>query len=278
MVRFKTQHFKAGAIGYIDDNNLVQAFPANTPKEIIQVSAQKTFSAWEGLLHATDGKLSTSKCIHYSWQWKWHDGIPSIENIPCPVQEDDGKIGADHKPAEEPTKYLGIRWAPDGSLAEEYMYRKEEAEAFAASMKQSTLTQTEAWIAYTAIWEAKTRYYAPICTFTQKEWETLQSIVLHEFLPKIKVNRNSPRCIVNSPINRGGIGITPAYTQHGYEMVKYMLTAFRNKSPQARLLGISASYLYLEAGQQAQVLKGKCPEYLSSNTWLEKLWTFLSKN
>ena len=69
----------------------------------------------------------------------------------------------------------------------------------------------------------------------------------------------------------------PAYAFHGYEMVNYLENAIRKHNTRSDLIIISATDLYLETGTKSPILHGKCPQYLTSNTWLQKIWEFANE-
>ena len=214
-----SERYMANVIGYIDNNNLIQSFDATETRTNISNATSSAYNTWEGLLKATGGSLSNEKAKIFAWNWKWSEGLPKMNDLSKEIPIE-GEPEIKLQPLNEPVKFLGIMSNPQGDLKKEFEVRCKEAKIFAKALKTSSLSQQESWTAYTTMWESKVRYYAPINMFTQCQWQKIQSIILQEFLPKIKMNRNTPRSIMLGIPSRGGLVITPAYTQHGYEIVK----------------------------------------------------------
>ena len=89
-------HFTATAIGYIDDNNIVNTYRHNIDYREIQSDLQTTLNGWSGLLSATGGALSQQKCTASSWTWEWKHGLPVICDLPTNVTYPQTQLNITH--------------------------------------------------------------------------------------------------------------------------------------------------------------------------------------
>lgn len=215
--------FSATAIGYIDDNNIINTYSHSTPSLQIQHELQNTLNGWAGLLSATGGALSSSKYSTSSWMWIWKQGLLEICDQQTNIICHQTNINIPHVPCQKAIKYLGITCDTLCSYQEEMKIRVGEARHFATKLAASKLHLYEARISYEAMWESKIRYFALVVTLTQNDWSTLQKPVITALLPKLRLNRHLPRAIVYAPKCLRGIGICPYYVLHGFECIKYMI-------------------------------------------------------
>lgn len=247
---------------YIDDNNIIKIFPKGTSPDTITTNMNKFFQSWEGLLISTGGKLSMEKCVPYAWEWRNVKGKRKIINKKVKICTETENIQIKQKQITEATKYLGIHMCPENTYKKEFETHKDEEKQFVKYIQQETLTQPEAWTTLHAIWNPKVRYYAPIVIFTDEHWEEIQKTIINAILPKLRINRKTPRDVIYGVSTYGGMGIMKYKDMQEVEMLKMIVTNMNEEEKWERLLQITLEHLYIAAGREIGILTDSPPIYL----------------
>lgn len=110
-------------------------------------------------------------------------------------------------------------------------------------------------------------------TFSQKQFQNLNSIILASLLPKMKINRHTPRDVIFRPIELGGFNIKSIQQMMLLRKLDLFSQIYRSRHPTQRLLTITIQQLQIEWGQGTTVLSTKYPDdcYLT-NTWITEIW------
>jgi hypothetical protein len=66
-------------------------------------------------------------------------------------------------------------------------------------------------------------YPLPCCSLTQKQCRAIQATALEALLPKLHLNRHTPRAVLFGGQKYGGIDIPELYTDQGYGQLKLKL-------------------------------------------------------
>ena len=94
---------------------------------------------------------------------------------------------------------------PLGTQKDEFRFRLAQAKQCATQINQTRLTQYEAWITYLTRVLPKVTYPFLATRFTIKQLHRLAVIIDNTILPKMKINRKTPRAVVYGPKEYGGI-------------------------------------------------------------------------
>lgn len=177
--------FRAGTIGYIDDNNIILAHEDTLTESDIENKIKTTYTACSGLLEATDGQLSTQKFSYTNWSWS--NGTKDSTEQPCHNISE-----MKYTKYNNTVKYLGIHSSPSGNFDYEFQKHMQDEKQFGHMLSKSYLINHETMIGYNSYWIAAVIYYSPIVTFTKIQWQQIKSPVINVILPKINCNRNMP--------------------------------------------------------------------------------------
>ena len=110
-------------------------------------------------------------------------------------------------PASQPNQGLGFNLAPDGKQSHELRARTNKINHMCSAAVSMHLSQAEANNMLRRRLVPQTTYGMRLSSFTQKECHQLDVLVLHTFLPLLKINRNTPRAVVHGPLQYGGMNI-----------------------------------------------------------------------
>ena len=96
-------------------------------------------------------------------------------------------------------RVLGIRLPMDGNMKEELKYRCQQIRILSKKIYMAPLTHWDAWIIYESRYRSIIRYPLPVTLFTEKECIEIQKPFIHALLPKLGMNRNTPRLVIFGP-------------------------------------------------------------------------------
>ena len=85
---------------------------------------------------------------------------------------------------------------PLGTQKDEFKFRMAQVKHCATQINQTRLTQYEAWITYLTQVLQKVTYPFVAIRFTVKQLHKLAVIIDNVILPKMKINRKTPRAVV----------------------------------------------------------------------------------
>ena len=105
----------------------------------------------------------------------------------------------------ETNKGLGFFINPLGTQTDEFKFRVAQAKYCATQINQTRLTQYEAWITYLRRVLPKVTYLFVATRFTVKQLHKLAVIIDNVILPKMKINRKTPKAVVYGPKEYGEI-------------------------------------------------------------------------
>jgi hypothetical protein len=195
-------------ISYVDDNTLVQEFPRDQSMKSILEGLNKCITKWHTILRITGGDLALEKCSYCIMKWKWKNGVATLEtptSSPGELFVSGTKIQR-LKP-NEGTRVLGVWMAMDGSFGDELKYRIGQSKLMASKLYRSHLSATDSFMVYETRYRPVLQYPLQVTTFTTNELQQIQKPFIHLLLPKIGMNRHTPRAIIYGPQFRGGLGI-----------------------------------------------------------------------
>ena len=198
----------------------------------------------------------------------------------CESQEQEkGEIVIERVDGDESIKYLGLNIAADGNMKDELKDRIEQAIAFGEKVLHSSLSRTEARMAYYKVWVPKIGYAVPITTFTKEEGEEISSIVWNRVLPKMGYSRKIARGIVKGEKSLGGLGMEDVYVQQGIEHVYHMVGHIRQQDEIGILMKIEMECLQLVigSGDFFWELEWKKYNYIEERGWISSVWEFVSR-
>ena len=241
------------AVTHDSEEDLVDAF-------------RRAAQAWERILFSTGGLLALHKCYWWLLAWDWKDGLPQSRE----VTKDNHKVKVSN--GNDPTLVsiqrlglhqtnvgLGYRLAPDGNQSEEINHRKSLSDSIAARLNNITLTRSEAWVFYNAIYSPKVYYTASLTSFREHDRENITRAGTAAVLSKMGFNRHISRKVAFGPRKYGGIGLIHGYSKQGSEGVLRLISHVRSGTVVGKLILNVLSQLQLLSGQLENLLANPRP-------------------
>ena len=213
--------FVMAILSYVDDNSLVKSLESNQKAKKIFEDISKEMVHWRNILKLTGGDLAPQKCTVTLMKWAWSEksDSPHMQKI----KETPGTIILQSEQKEHPIelrrleinegmKQLGVILPIDGSFRQERDRRMKQGEDLGQRLFRSPLSHNESMVVYRMYFIPKMRYPLSITKFKQKECNDIQSKFYKYALPKMGINRNTPRAMLFGPIEMGGAGLFDIYT------------------------------------------------------------------
>jgi hypothetical protein len=202
-------------VSFLDDSSLcvTSEYVANhalSPEENRHLEVEHLVSwlaslgqHWEKLLFTTGGAINFQKSHWYLMTWLWQAGIPCLATTcqsPATLSLITGNnLLPDIVPRLEPTqgfRTLRVFVTPSGNYAKQAKILRGYAEQFREQICGSGLTPTEAYCCYIQYIKPKMTYPFPCVSLTEKQCRHIQAPVLEAILPKLHLNRHSPRAVL----------------------------------------------------------------------------------
>ena len=273
-------------ISYVDDNTIVVSFKEDEEQKTILETVSNNLASWRRLLQLTGGDIDVEKSKWSILRWKYCTtwGIPTLEN----AKEFPGEIKMVNK-REEGTSYqkmgrlepwqaervLGVRIPLDGTMKEEFNFRKKQIRILGKKIYRAPLSHWDAWIIYESRYRAIARYPLPVTMFTKKECELIQKPFIHALLPKLGMNRNMPRVVIYGPKELGGLELMDLRIEQVTAQWETTRGHLRRLDRAGHGLYINAHNLQVEIGSESPfyLLDPSTYNYATENT----RWTYLWK-
>ena len=118
----------------------------------------------------------------------------------------------EYKASDKPNVGLGFSLTPLGLQEPEFAKRLEQAKSCAAAMATARLSVTETWLALVTRIISKITYPFMLTSFTLNQTMKISVIMENVVLPKLGINRKTPKAVVYGPLDLGGMGYPSFHT------------------------------------------------------------------
>ena len=268
-------------ISYVDDNTIVQALKEGmTEKQQTQV-LPRCISEWQKLLQVTGGDLALNKCSYSILQWKWYGAkaVADQKQDRQMMEIEDNKVGQQKQhisyiPPKQAQKILGVQMALDGNFTKEFETRREKCKVMAKKLYRAPLTTLDAFMVYETRFLPAMRYPLHIAIIDHKKLDTAQRYFTNLLLPKIGMNRKTPRAVVYAPTTKGGLGIKQLKTEQMIQHLYLFQGHIRRKDAVAESYLVQLRTQQLEIGSATPVLQLDRKKYCygTVNTRIDYIW------
>ena len=273
-------------ISYVDDNTILRNFQNATNIRFILKEMKKSLLIWNELLSLTGGGLSLGKCKILVMYWKqdfW--GKLKIDEKDRTGISINTRHSNDNKEeihnlerisAFSAERILGIRLSMSGEMKQEYEYRKEHIDNLAHRLYTAPFSPADAYIVYSTRYKPMIRYALPITTFTQQQLENIQKRFIHLLLPKLGLNRNTPRDVIFGPRKMGGRELMDLRVEQPSLHITTTIGHLRRNDKAGKLLLTTMHDTQLELGIKSFFLKvdPQIYQYGTKNTRWRYIWEF----
>jgi hypothetical protein len=142
----------------------------------------------------------------------------------------------------------------------------------------STLTPSEALWSYILYLHPKLTYPLPCSSLTPAQCRFIQAPILAALLPKLYLNRHTPRSLLFSTSRLGGLALPDYYIDQGYGRLRLLIGHLKLQDDNGKLIQVLLTHLQLHLGSSMPVFYlpfAKHERWIEGN-WLTSLWQLLS--
>ena len=272
-------------ISYVDDNTIVVGFEDMTTREEILNTLKSNLASWRRLLQLTGGDIDVVKSKWCAMRWKYckNWGVATIES----AKEFTGEVGLISTSSGKPQiqqlermepnqadRVLGVRLPLDGNMKIEYLYRCKQIREFSKKVSDAPLDERDAWIIYESRYRAIIRYPLPVTQFTTKQCNKIQQPFINTILPKMGINRHTPRAVIYGPMSMGGLELMDLRIEQVSTQWDTTKGHLRRGDRAGMGMHITANDTQVEVGSSAPfyTLDPKVCDYVTKNTRWRYLW------
>ena len=170
---------------------------------------------WNHLLTLTGGALSLEKCkvSIIKWTsnfWGRQTMTENKQNKTIAIQTNESgknKCNVLRLEQGEAERILGIRLPMTDIMTQEYNCELKQMNDLAIEMFSALFSPRDATIVYQTHYKPMIKYALPITNFSTTQQHKIQCKFIFHLLPKIGVNRHSPRDVVYGPCESRGLGL-----------------------------------------------------------------------
>ena len=275
-------------ISYVDDNTIVTGFGNETSKNEILTTIRSNLGSWRRLLQLTGGDIDVVKSKWCVMKWKFSSdwGIPTIETkeeFPGEVSMKETVNGIENvqrlerlEPSEA-ERVLGVRLPLDGNMKTEFIFRCRQMRALSTKVNSAPIDQRDAWVIYESRYRAIIRYPLPVTMFDSRQCNTIQRPIINAFLPKMGLNRHTPRVVIYGPKTLGGLELMDLRVEQIATQWETTIGHMRRHDRAGKGLYLTAHDTQIEtgSGEPFYLLDPKKCNYTTECTRWRYLWTAL---
>ncbi len=236
-------------ISYVDDNTLVQQFYHTQTMSSILIGLKKCIMHWHNILKITGGDLALEKCTFCVMKWKWTRGCATLETM----DTEKGELSVSGTTLkrlnpDKGTRVLGVRLAMDGTFNDEFQYRLTQSKKLAHTLYRSSLSPLDSYMVYETRFRPALEYPLAVTTFTTKQLNQIQKPFIFLLLPKLGMNRHTPRALIYGPLYRGGLGLHDLDEKQAIYHFEIFQSHIRRNDDLGKSLRIQTATQQLETG------------------------------
>ena len=272
-------------VSYVDDNTLLKTFSLGATPELVFSDMRKMMKHWHRLLQITGGDLCLDKCKVSVLTWNTNNywGIPT----PSTISQFPGEVTmiSDLDPYKEKVvleriepnvgeRILGVRLPILGAMTEELKYRIQQMNSMANDLHKAPFDPFDAWMVYESRYRAAIRYPLPVTMFSELECDAIQKPFIFHLLPKLGLNRHTPRAIIYGPKRWAGLELMDLRVEQPAMQFNSSLGHLRRQDQAGKGLLMNMADLQAEIGSVKPVftLNYNIYNYGQQHTRIHYLW------
>lgn len=211
---------------FVDDTDILYVGPSpDTPPALVRAELQKRVSLWEGLLQASGGALSASKC---SWTSISFFPPSSVRLVHDSTLSSPGTLTISQGPIYrlepwESTKVVGVVQSVNGSMKGQIRALLSLTKSWASKLSLNRFPRRLAWTALRSKVWASLRYPLSCTTLTKQEGHLLVARLYQQLLPRLGATRSLPNAFKFGPPRLQSLGLPhPYFYQGGIQLVTFV--------------------------------------------------------
>jgi hypothetical protein len=239
---------------------------------------------WEKLLYTTGGAINLQKSFWYLIAWNWRNGQPKLASIsqrPITLSITSGHNNLPETlPRIEPTaafRTLGVYISASGCQKKQMEVLRSHAQRYGSLLQSSTLSPSEAYLSYALYLRPKLSYPLPCTSFTPDQCRAIQAPALAALLPKLTLNRHSPRSVIFAGPKYGGLSLPDLYDDQGLGQLLLFIGHLKLEDDTGKLILSTLSHIQLYIGSSRSFFSLPTKTYgrLLEPNWITSIWSYI---
>jgi hypothetical protein len=138
------------------------------------------------------------------------------------------------------------------------------------------MTASEAYCCYMLYIRPKLTYPLPCVVLTQAQCHHIQAPVLEAILPKLHLNRHTPRAVLFSGPRYGGLSLPEEYMDMGCSQLRYFVGHLKLGDEVGKFILSLITHTQLQVGSSTPFFGLPFPNYAKwiNNTWATSIWKY----
>lgn len=172
---------------------------------------------------------------------------------------------------------LGVYTEPDGNSTEKATVLCTKAETWSKAVKNKSLYQYEALLAYKHALMPVLQYPLGASLFKESQCEHIQSPTLTTVLQKYGIVSTIARDIVHGPARYGGLNLTNLFTDAGCQKIRLLLGHIQKGDNTGDIIKVALGCAQQEIGISTPIFTEPYSNYkpISTPSWIQYIWEFL---
>jgi exonuclease III len=271
-------------LGFVDDcssqtHNTLQNLDPTTMINNMKRDAQ----IWGDLLYISGGDLELPKCSYHLINYLFAaNGTPYMESgTPGPrlVIQNAARtdtIEIKQVPVQESYKTLGYHKEPAGTETHQIAVLTAKSDDYAKLIRASSVTHTEAWTFYHAIYLTSVGYPTTATHISDQDFLKIQGKATTAVLQKMGYSSTTAHAIVFGPQFFGGLSFRYLSVEQGIQQIQTIVKHWRSDSQITSLLNIALAWYQDQLGVGQKVLEHPSIDYPHDESkWFRQTRRFL---
>ena len=280
----KTRRIKRCNTQFVDDDDGWASAPFDHETALSETMRRLQHDAqrWNNIVNIPGQTIAFHKTKWQILAWQAVRGdleiVSSTDELLILKDNKGGHAVIEYLPPDQPNKGLGYLLCPDGNQTHQYEAIYKAIKDLCSRISGAQLSVRETRQALLQRLLPKLDYALHASFFTDKQCHNIDKQINAAFLPRMGLNRNTPRDLVHGPVAYGGLDIPDTYTRQTQLHAKYFLKQIRWNQTVAGDLLTTLDNIQLASGFVSPILEETNPklDYID-NGWILDLRERLSK-
>jgi hypothetical protein len=150
------------------------------------------------------------------------------------------------------------------------------AQTYNDIIRASTMSPPEAYLSYALYLRPKLSYPLPCTSLTRSQCQNIQAPALAALLPKLQLNRHSPRAVLFSGPKFGSLSLPDLYNDQGMGQLLLLVDHLKLGDNNGKLILSLLSHIQLTVGYNMSIfsLDFSIYEKVIEHNWIISIWSY----
>jgi hypothetical protein len=208
--------------------------------------------------------------------WAWNNNKPRLATIAQTPRSLCLTTGYTATPKNIPRiegttafRTLGVYISPSGCHKKQVEILRSYTQNYFSAIISSNITPSQAYLSYMLYLHPELKYPLSCTTLTPAQCKMIQAPALAALLPKLHLNKNSPRAIIFGSSLYGGLGLPDLHLDQGFEQLTLFIGHLQLTDENGQMILSLISHLQLFVSSATSFWSLPFSHYIK---WVETKW------